>query len=177
MLAAPVPGSIAIPVELASHHLAAARAAAASQVAVLEQLQEKLEVGEPPEKKVALTAEEQQQLVQHALQHNLLAVASQFPMNVKISNRGSNMQHLSLSHPIPWHPREQQQLERSMDAWRGRGPASLSWAGSCFCFSYRSYWYFLSPDDRQETALNLSTNGISSINMSIEINGVVYTGK
>ncbi|XP_010186762.1 PREDICTED: AT-rich interactive domain-containing protein 3A-like, partial [Mesitornis unicolor] len=62
--------------------------------------------------------EEQQRLVQHALQHNLLAVASQFPMNVKISNR----------------------------------------------------------DDRQETALNLSTNGISSINMSIEINGVVYTG-
>ncbi|XP_051981929.1 AT-rich interactive domain-containing protein 3A-like isoform X2 [Xyrauchen texanus] len=33
-----------------------------------------------------------------------------------------------------------------------------------------------SRDDRQETALNLSTNGISSINMSIEINGVVYTG-
>ncbi|KAF6737511.1 AT-rich interactive domain-containing protein 3A [Oryzias melastigma] len=32
-----------------------------------------------------------------------------------------------------------------------------------------------SRDDRQETALNLSTNGISSINMSIEINGVVYT--
>ncbi|KAI1905219.1 hypothetical protein AGOR_G00013870 [Albula goreensis] len=31
-------------------------------------------------------------------------------------------------------------------------------------------------DDRQETALNLSTNCISSINMSIEINGVVYTG-
>lgn len=35
----------------------------------------------------------------------------------------------------------------------------------------------LLTDDRQETALNLSTNGISSINMSIEINGVVYTGK
>uniref|UniRef100_H9GV00 AT-rich interactive domain-containing protein 3 n=1 Tax=Anolis carolinensis TaxID=28377 RepID=H9GV00_ANOCA len=30
---------------------------------------------------------------------------------------------------------------------------------------------------RLEAALNLSTNGISSINMSIEINGVVYTGK
>ncbi|XP_014165421.1 AT-rich interactive domain-containing protein 3C, partial [Geospiza fortis] len=82
------------------------------------QLREKLETGEPPEKKVALTAEEQQRLVQHALQHNLLAMASQFPMNIKISNR----------------------------------------------------------DDRQETALNLSTNSISSINMSIEINGVVYTG-
>ncbi|KFQ38583.1 AT-rich interactive domain-containing protein 3A, partial [Mesitornis unicolor] len=83
MLAAAVPGRIAIPVGLAGAPL-----------------------------------QEQQRLVQHALQHNLLAVASQFPMNVKISNR----------------------------------------------------------DDRQETALNLSTNGISSINMSIEINGVVYTG-
>ncbi|KAF1398150.1 AT-rich interactive domain-containing protein 3A, partial [Spheniscus magellanicus] len=118
VLVAPVPGSIAIPVGLASHHLAAAQAAAALQVAVLEQLREKLEAGEPPKKKVALTAEEQQQLVQHVLQHNLLAMASQFPMNVKISNQ----------------------------------------------------------DDRQETTLNLPTNGISSINMSIEINGVVYTG-
>ncbi|KFM13544.1 AT-rich interactive domain-containing protein 3A, partial [Aptenodytes forsteri] len=118
VLAAAVPGRIAIPVGLAGHHLAAAQAAATSQAVVLEQLQEKLETGEPPEKKVALTAEEQQRLVQHALQHNLLTVASQFPMNVKISN----------------------------------------------------------GDDRQETALNLSTNGISSINMSIEINGVVYTG-
>ncbi|NXJ32822.1 ARI3A protein, partial [Ciconia maguari] len=118
VLAALVPGSIAIPLGLASHHHAAAQAAATSQAAVLEQLWEKLEAGEPPEKKVALTAEEQQRLVQHALQHNLLAMASQFPMNVKISNR----------------------------------------------------------DDRQETALNLSTNGISSINMSIEINGIVYTG-
>ncbi|XP_067172311.1 AT-rich interactive domain-containing protein 3C [Apteryx mantelli] len=118
VLSAAVPGRIAIPVGLAGHHLAAAQAAAASQAAVLEQLREKLETGEPPEKKVALTAEEQQRLMQHALQHNLLAMASQFPMNIKISNR----------------------------------------------------------DDRQETALNLSTNGISSINMSIEINGVVYTG-
>nr|XP_038025588.1 LOW QUALITY PROTEIN: AT-rich interactive domain-containing protein 3A-like [Anas platyrhynchos] len=111
-----VPGRIAIPVGLAS--LAAAQAVAASQVAVLEQLREKVDTGEPPEKKVALTAEEQQQLMQQALQHNLLAMASQFPMNIKVSNQ----------------------------------------------------------DDRQETALNLSTNSISSINMSIEINGVVYTG-
>ncbi|NXY05600.1 ARI3A protein, partial [Pteruthius melanotis] len=118
MLAASVAGRITIPVGLASQHLAAAQAAAASQAAVMEQLREKLDTGEPPEKKVALTVEEQQRLVQHALQQDLLAVASQFPMNIKISNR----------------------------------------------------------DDRQETALNLSTNGISSINMSIEINGVVYTG-
>ncbi|NWX93948.1 ARI3A protein, partial [Nothoprocta pentlandii] len=91
---------------------------AAAQAAALEQLRDRLDAGEPPEKKAALTAEEQQRLMQHALQHNLLAVASHFPMNIKVSSR----------------------------------------------------------DDRQETALNLSTNGISSINMSIEINGVVYTG-
>ncbi|XP_072450025.1 AT-rich interactive domain-containing protein 3A isoform X3 [Chiloscyllium punctatum] len=30
--------------------------------------------------------------------------------------------------------------------------------------------------DRQESALNLTTNGMSSISMSVEINGVVYTG-
>ncbi|NWY05138.1 ARI3A protein, partial [Nothoprocta ornata] len=90
----------------------------AHAAAALEQLRDRLDAGEPPEKKAALTAEEQQRLMQHALQHNLLAVASHFPMNIKVSSR----------------------------------------------------------DDRQETALNLSTNGISSINMSIEINGVVYTG-
>ncbi|XP_016332776.1 AT-rich interactive domain-containing protein 3A-like isoform X1 [Sinocyclocheilus anshuiensis] len=113
-----------IPVSLASHHSAAqaaaaqAAAAAAVQAAALEQLREKLESGEPPEKKVMLMAEEQQRIMQHALQQNLFAMATQLPMNIKLNNR----------------------------------------------------------DDRQETALNLSTNGISSINMSIEINGVVYTG-
>lgn len=110
MLAAAVPGRITIPVGLARHHLTSAQAAAASQAAVLEQLREKLETGEPPEKKVALTAEEQQRLVQHTLQHNLLAMASQFPMNVKISNRGSKMQHLSLGHPFHWHTRREQPL-------------------------------------------------------------------
>ncbi|XP_026545431.1 AT-rich interactive domain-containing protein 3C [Notechis scutatus] len=119
LLSAGVPSRIAIPVSLAGHHLVAAQAAA-SQAAALEQLREKLETSEPPEKKMALVAEEQQRLVQQALQQNLLAMASQFPVNIKVNSRG---------------------------------------------------------DDRQEAALNLSTNGISSINMSIEINGVVYTGK
>uniref|UniRef100_A0A3B4D5T1 AT-rich interactive domain-containing protein 3 n=1 Tax=Pygocentrus nattereri TaxID=42514 RepID=A0A3B4D5T1_PYGNA len=116
---------VGIPVSLAGHHGVAAQAAAAQaaaaaavQAAALEQLREKLEAGEPPEKKVMLMAEEQQRIMQHALQHNLFAMATQLPMNIKLNNR----------------------------------------------------------DDRQETALNLSTNGISSINMSIEINGVVYTG-
>ncbi|XP_043943145.1 AT-rich interactive domain-containing protein 3C [Protopterus annectens] len=119
---------IAVPMSVGGHHITAVQAAAAAQAAAaqaavaqaaaLEQLREKMECGEPPEKKMALMAEEQHRLMQHTLQQNLLAMATQFPMNIKINNR----------------------------------------------------------DDRQETALNLSTNGISSINMSIEINGVVYTG-
>ncbi|XP_035245718.1 AT-rich interactive domain-containing protein 3A-like [Anguilla anguilla] len=116
------PSQLAIPMPMAGHHMAAAQAAAqaaaAAQASALEQLREKLESGEPPEKKMMLMAEEQQRIMQHALQQNLFAMATQLPMNIKLSNR----------------------------------------------------------DDRQDTALNLSTNCISSINMSIEINGVVYTG-
>ncbi|XP_069482930.1 AT-rich interactive domain-containing protein 3C [Ambystoma mexicanum] len=123
MMSSAIQNRLGIPVNLAGHHLKAAQvvavqAAQAAQAAAIEQLREKLESGEPPEKKMALMAAEQQRLMQHALQQNLLAMASQFPMNIKINSR----------------------------------------------------------DDRQETALNLSTNSISSINMSIEINGVVYTG-
>ncbi|XP_071402677.1 AT-rich interactive domain-containing protein 3A, partial [Centroberyx affinis] len=125
MMAGCLPSRVAMPMSLGGRHAAAvaaqaaaAQAAAAVQAAALEQLREKLESGEPPEKKMMMVAEEQQRIMQHALQHNLLAMATQLPMNIKLNNR----------------------------------------------------------DDRQETALNLSTNGISSINMSIEINGVVYTG-
>uniref|UniRef100_A0A8C5P5W6 AT-rich interactive domain-containing protein 3 n=1 Tax=Leptobrachium leishanense TaxID=445787 RepID=A0A8C5P5W6_9ANUR len=110
-----------IPLGLPGSHAVTAHAVHAMQAAALEQLREKLESGEPPEKKMAMMAEEQQRLMQHALQHNLLAMAAQFPMNIKINNRGEN--------------------------------------------------------DRQETAMNLSASGISSINMSIELNGVVYAGR
>ncbi|KAL0979924.1 hypothetical protein UPYG_G00191650 [Umbra pygmaea] len=70
-----------------------------------------------------MMAEEQQRLMQHALQQNLFAMATQLPINIQLNNRDDRIK-----------------------------------------------------DDRQETALNLSASGISSINMSIEINGVVYTG-
>uniref|UniRef100_A0A3P9H9A9 AT-rich interactive domain-containing protein 3 n=1 Tax=Oryzias latipes TaxID=8090 RepID=A0A3P9H9A9_ORYLA len=93
-------------------------AAAVTQAAALEQLRETLQAGEPPLKKMMTTAGEQQRMVEQTLQQNLIAVATQLPLKIKVNSR----------------------------------------------------------DDRQETALNLSTNGISSINMSIEINGVVYTG-
>uniref|UniRef100_A0A4W3IG62 AT-rich interactive domain-containing protein 3 n=1 Tax=Callorhinchus milii TaxID=7868 RepID=A0A4W3IG62_CALMI len=106
-----VPNRIHIPVSLAGHHSAA-------QAITLEQLREKLESGQPPEKKIARFAEEQHRIMQQALQQNLFAMATHMPMNIRINGK----------------------------------------------------------DDRQEIALNLSTNGISSINMSIEINGTVYTG-
>ncbi|XP_064882995.1 AT-rich interactive domain-containing protein 3A isoform X2 [Oncorhynchus nerka] len=111
-----------IPMSLGGHpQAAAAQEAAGLQAAALEQLRQKLESGEPPEKMGM--AEEQQRLMQHAVQQNLLAMATQLPMNIKINNQAERMR-----------------------------------------------------DDRQETPLNLSTSGISSINMSIEIDGVVYTG-
>ncbi|KAK9523285.1 hypothetical protein VZT92_019687 [Zoarces viviparus] len=114
LLGSCLPSRGALPMSPSGHHAAAV----AAQAAALEQLREKLESGEPPEKKMMTVAEEQQRIMQHALQQNLLAMATQLPLNIKLNSR----------------------------------------------------------DDRQETALNLSTNGISSINMSIEINGVVYTG-
>ncbi len=70
---------------------AAAQAAAAVQAAALEQLREKLESGEPPEKKMMMVAEEQQRMMQHALQQNLLAMATQVPLNIKLNNRGETL--------------------------------------------------------------------------------------
>ncbi|MEQ2167369.1 AT-rich interactive domain-containing protein 3A [Goodea atripinnis] len=104
----PLPGRSAAAVQAA-----AAQAAMAAQVAALEQLRDKLEAGEPPEKKMALPAEEHHRLLQRALQHNLLAMTAQIPMNIRINNQ----------------------------------------------------------------ALNLTTNGTNSISMSVELNGVVYTGE
>ncbi|XP_053320572.1 AT-rich interactive domain-containing protein 3B [Spea bombifrons] len=87
------------------------------RTASLEQLKERLETGEPLEKRTSRTAmEEQQRLMQQALQHNLLSMARQMPMKLKINGKAQ---------------------------------------------------------DRQEATLNL---GAGSINMSIEINGTMYTG-
>ncbi|XP_075129798.1 AT-rich interactive domain-containing protein 3B [Leptodactylus fuscus] len=83
----------------------------------VEQLKERLESGEPPEKRASRTSiEEQQRLMQQALQHNLLSMARQIPMKLKINGKAQ---------------------------------------------------------ERQDTSLNLGTG---SINMSIEINGTMYTG-
>lgn len=81
----PLPGHSVAAVQAA----AAAQAAMAAQVAALEQLRDKLEAGEPPEKKMALPAEEHHRLLQRALQHNLLAMTTQIPMNIRINNQGT----------------------------------------------------------------------------------------
>ncbi|TNN29946.1 AT-rich interactive domain-containing protein 3A [Liparis tanakae] len=84
-----LPSRLALPMSPGGHHVAAAQAAAA-QAAALEQLREKLESGEPPEKKMMTVAEEQQRMMQHALQQNLLAMATQLPLNIKLNNRGQH---------------------------------------------------------------------------------------
>lgn len=73
---------------VAAVQAAAAQAAMAAQVAALEQLRDKLEAGEPPKKRV-LPPEEHHQLLQRALQHNLLAMTAQIPMNIRINNQGT----------------------------------------------------------------------------------------
>uniref|UniRef100_A0A8B9MA65 AT-rich interactive domain-containing protein 3 n=1 Tax=Accipiter nisus TaxID=211598 RepID=A0A8B9MA65_9AVES len=122
----PIPISMPsrLPVSLAGHPVVAAQAAAvqvaaAAQAAALEQLREKLESGEPPEKKMALVTDEQQRLMQRALQQNLLAMTAQLPMSIRIN----------------------------------------------------------SQENRQDSTAGLSSNGTNSISMSVEINGIVYTGE
>ncbi|KAF5912972.1 hypothetical protein HPG69_013667 [Diceros bicornis minor] len=124
-----VPGRL--PVSLAGHPVVAAQAAAvqaaaaqaavAAQAAALEQLREKLESGEPPEKKMALVADEQQRLMQRALQQNFLAMTAQLPMSIRINSQAS--------------------------------------------------------ESRQDSTASVpGSNGGNSISMSVEINGIVYTG-
>lgn len=81
-------GHSVLAAQAAAVQTAAAQAAMAAQVAALEQLRDKLEAGEPPEKKMALPAEEHQRLLQRALQHNLLAMTAQMPMNIRINSQG-----------------------------------------------------------------------------------------
>uniref|UniRef100_U3JPS7 AT-rich interactive domain-containing protein 3 n=1 Tax=Ficedula albicollis TaxID=59894 RepID=U3JPS7_FICAL len=94
--------------------------AVAARTATLEQLRERLEAGEPPEKKATRMTEEEQRLVQQALQRNLLSVARQIPMKIKINGKD-------------------------------KGDSAA--------------------------ALNLTPNGIGSINMSVEINGTTYAAQ
>ncbi|XP_032655654.1 AT-rich interactive domain-containing protein 3B [Chelonoidis abingdonii] len=77
-----MPNRIAMPVSLANQ-----QATVAARTATLEQLRERLEAGEPPEKKLLRMTEEEQRLVQQALQRNLFSMARQIPMKIKINGR------------------------------------------------------------------------------------------
>lgn len=97
-MASCLPSRMALPVSPSSHRSAvaaqAAQAVADVQVAALEQLREKLESSEPPEKTMMMLTEEQQRVMQHALQQNLLAMATQLPLNIKLNNRGETLQRV-----------------------------------------------------------------------------------
>ncbi|KAM8782100.1 AT-rich interactive domain-containing protein 3B isoform 2-T2 [Rhynchonycteris naso] len=60
---------------------------AGTRMAMLEQLRERLESGEPPEKKASRLSEEEQRLVQQAFQRNLFSMARQLPMKIRVNGR------------------------------------------------------------------------------------------
>lgn len=80
MTTVPVPNRLAVPVTLAGQQ--------ATRTATLEQLRERLESGEPPEKKASKLSEEEQRLVQQAFQRNFFSMARQLPMKIRVNGRG-----------------------------------------------------------------------------------------
>nr|KAF6483151.1 AT-rich interaction domain 3B [Rousettus aegyptiacus] len=76
----PVPNRLAVPMTLASQQ-------AGTRTATLEQLRERLESGEPPEKKASRLSEEEQRLVQQAFQRNFFSMARQLPMKIRVNGR------------------------------------------------------------------------------------------
>ncbi|XP_055984755.1 AT-rich interactive domain-containing protein 3B [Sorex fumeus] len=75
-----VPSRLAVPMALAGQQ-------AGSRTATLEQLRERLESGEPVEKKASRLSEEEQRLVQQTFQRSLLSMARQLPMKIRINGR------------------------------------------------------------------------------------------
>nr|XP_044620437.1 AT-rich interactive domain-containing protein 3B isoform X1 [Equus asinus] len=84
----PVPNRLAVPVTLAGQQ-------ATTRTATLEQLRERLESGEPPEKKTSRLSEEEQRLVQQAFQRNFFSMARQLPMKIRINGRAEDRSEAS----------------------------------------------------------------------------------
>lgn len=80
MTTVPVPNRLAVPVNLTGQQ-------ASTRMATLEQLRERLESGEPPEKKASRLSEEEQRLVQQAFQRNFFSMARQLPMKIRVTGR------------------------------------------------------------------------------------------
>lgn len=130
-----------------------------AQAATLEHLKEKLErtaavgtAANGPEKKMKQLAEEQQRLMQQALQQNLLALASHFnPMGLKANSGHGEFPPECL--PVLLVPLFNHQ------------ELVLSWL------------FFCSTEGKQDLSVSISTNGAASINVSMEVNGTTYSGE
>ncbi|XP_038129826.1 AT-rich interactive domain-containing protein 3B [Cyprinodon tularosa] len=93
-----------LPLSLSHHQQQHGHPHQIAQVATLEHLRERLDRAagaaqvDGPDKKMMRLAEEQQRLMQQALQQNLLAMASHFnPMSLKLNNGHEKKKDLSLS--------------------------------------------------------------------------------
>ncbi|XP_036204610.1 AT-rich interactive domain-containing protein 3B isoform X1 [Myotis myotis] len=84
----PVPNRLAVPVTLTGQQ-------ASTRMATLEQLRERLESGEPPEKKASRLSEEEQRLVQQAFQRNFFSMARQLPMKIRVTGRAEDRSEAS----------------------------------------------------------------------------------
>ncbi|XP_053127844.1 AT-rich interactive domain-containing protein 3B isoform X2 [Hemicordylus capensis] len=92
------PNRVAMPVTLANQ-----QATVAARTATLEQLRERLESGEPPEK-IARMTEEEQRFVQQAFQRNLFSMARQLPMKIKINGREDKSDSAATAAALNWTP-------------------------------------------------------------------------
>lgn len=105
---------------------AAAQAAVAAQAAALEQLREKLESTEPPEKKMALVVDEQQRLMQRAVQQSLLAMTAQLPMNIRINSQGTASSKPSTFPRMPGETSAGKPLRKGQEAQREERASRVS---------------------------------------------------
>lgn len=85
MMSSCLPNQLSLPLSAGTQYVAsqAVAAQAAEQAAAQEQLTEKTQ-----DNKMLMVGEEQQRLIQHVLQQNLLAMATQLPLKIKLNNRG-----------------------------------------------------------------------------------------
>lgn len=134
----PVPNRLAVPVTLTGQQ-------ASTRVATLDQLRERLESGEPPEKKASRLSEEEQRLVQQAFQRNFFSMARQLPMKIRVTGRGecSLDPFRGPSHPIGLEWRSSRsQFTKPRSFSRGAEIAS----GSALFFSNKKKQYFLEEE-------------------------------
>ncbi|KAK2103411.1 AT-rich interactive domain-containing protein 3B [Saguinus oedipus] len=118
----PVPNRLAVPVTLASQQ-------AGPRTATLEQLRERLESGEPAEKKASRLSEEEQRLVQQAFQRNFFSMARQLPMKIRINGRGEPGSGQVFPFLLSAKP---QPIHASWDWWGRGGDLEEAPPGSAF---------------------------------------------